>query len=290
MVGVVGSPGDRAALDWAARRATAAHRPLRLVAVLDRHWPATADGEPSYAKGHNWRTLSELRARLQADFPDLMIDPEVRVGDPLTVLLDFADSASMIVLGHRTPGNTIRGVHGSTSLAIAGRCAVPTVLVPPDWNAVQHQGEAVVVGRHPTLPNTAAMSFAFAEANWRQVDLIMVDVVRRSGGDSALSLRSRCACQQSAVRHELTWLRSSYPDVLCDITHARGRPELELLGQARSAQLLVVGRHHTGLRGFEVGSTARSVAYDARLPVAVIPQPADDRAETRCTGGSRRRA
>lgn len=279
VVGVDGSRGNEAAIDWAVQRAMAAHRPLCIVAILDKHWPAATYGDPlPYEPERNFRTLSDLRDQLRNECPDLVIDPEVRVDDAVTGLLDLTASASVIVLGHRGLGAVGSAIRGSTSMAVAGRSVVPTIVVPPDWNSIQHDAEPVVAGRHPILTSTAVMSFAFAEAHWRQVDLIILDVMENSRSGN-VPRQSHCACQQPAAQRDLSWLQSTYPDVHCEISHPSGRPGQELLRKAKPAQLLVVGRHHRGLRGFQIGSTARTVLYDAHLPVAVIPQELGEHAK-----------
>lgn len=133
VVGVDGARGNQAAIDRAVQRALGAHRPLCMVAMLDKHWPAATCGEPLPDEPErNWRSLSDLRDRLRIEFPDLVVDPEVRIDDAVDGLLDFGASATMIVLGHRGVGAASRAVRGSTSMAVAGRSIVPVVVVPPD--------------------------------------------------------------------------------------------------------------------------------------------------------------
>ncbi|QGN33938.1 universal stress protein [Microlunatus sp. Gsoil 973] len=144
LVGVDGSDDNRAAVHWAVERAMAAHRPLCLVAMLDRHSPDGTDGDPSPQDPDRcWRTASDLRDRLRAEFPDLMVGVEVRIKHPVAGLVDLGADEAMIVVGHRAPGAPGCEWPGSTSHAVAGRSTVPTIVVPPDWNEAAHQGGPV---------------------------------------------------------------------------------------------------------------------------------------------------
>ncbi|WP_370518759.1 universal stress protein [Microlunatus sp. Gsoil 973] len=80
-----------------------------------------------------------------------------------------------------------------------------------------------------------------------------------------------CACRLPSSGSDLVLLQSCYPEVRATVLHVHGQPHEQLARHAAEAQLLVVGRHHTGPLGFEIGSTARRVLHRAGRPVAVVP-------------------
>lgn len=269
VVGVDGSYDNQPAIDWAVEEALATHRPLALVAMLDRHWPARSGAEaPRPDCEPTWRTLSELRDR----YPELILHPEVRIDDAVPGLIDFAADESMIIVGGSRPGMVDRVVHRSISMAVAGWSVVPTVVVPPDWDCHPHRQQPIMIGRDPDLPSEAVLAFAFAESHRRRVDLTVLDVLEALEPTGTDLRPRRCACRLPAARRELGLLQSRYPDVRSSILHVHGDPGDQLLRHSGSTQLLVLGRDHTGPLGLGIGSTARSVLRHSSCPVAVVPR------------------
>jgi len=133
--------------------------------------------------------------------------------------------------------------------------------VPEGWRVDAHSTEPVVVGLDHRDPQPAALEFAFAAAQSRNVPLVVAHGRETPEPESAAAL-------ELAVQ---PW-RRAYPDVKVSFLDRREHPLTVLLDQAVPTQLLVLGRHSNRLRGgFPSGSVARGVLHYAEVPVAIVP-------------------
>ena len=148
VVGVDGSPAGRAALTFAAGLAGSWAAPL--IAVYA--WTDVVVG----ARGGVRRTeapatlAAEAGALLEAELdavagshPELSVQREVVGGTPVRALLAHADSARVLVVGHR--GDTAAGMlNGSTSLTLVEFASCPVVVISP---AAVPAGQALTARR-----------------------------------------------------------------------------------------------------------------------------------------------
>ena len=83
---------------------------------------------------------------------------------------------------------------------------------------------------------------------------------------------TQIAAQEEALLSEsLAGWREKYPEVHVDQRSVRSDPVVELLEQARTARLLVVGsRGRGGFKGMLLGSVSQRVLKRATCPVAVV--------------------
>ncbi|HET8758624.1 MAG TPA: universal stress protein [Solirubrobacteraceae bacterium] len=136
VVGVDGSAGARAALDFALDEARLRATDVRVVAAWQL--PAVA-----YAGGYGLgdvQLLSELeqdagdhaaRALEDADAGGVEVSTVVREGTPAQVLLEEADGADLLVVGTRGLGGFRGLLLGSVSQQCAHHAPCPLVIVPP---------------------------------------------------------------------------------------------------------------------------------------------------------------
>lgn len=280
VVGVDGSAGNRAAVEYAAREAAAGGRPLTLLLVANDydvpvpHHSWRRDDSPA------WQALTGLRSRILEVHPDVDIRCEIQAGSTAWWLLERSRSEEELVVGRRGLGPFGRLLLGSTSLTVAGRSAVPVVVVPTDWEAERHSHDPVVVGLDPTVPHIGALlAYAFRTATRRGAALRIVhalDLNPPPDWDHELvaSVRRHWSERRAA---ELTAIlrpfELEHPTVATELVQWAGQPAGAVMSNVEDAQLLVVGRRHTGRAAFGLGSTSRAVLHRARLPVAVIPTP-----------------
>lgn len=80
-------------------------------------------------------SLAETVAAVRAEFPAVPIDTAVRLGHPVEVLAELADSADMVVIGSREHRGLLSGglatlVVGSVAIGLLRRVQMPVVIVP----------------------------------------------------------------------------------------------------------------------------------------------------------------
>ncbi|OJY53950.1 universal stress protein [Pseudonocardia sp. 73-21] len=141
VVGADGSPGSRVALEYAFDDAARRGARLRVVAAaqLPEYW-ATAYGltaPPPVAE-----IVEGVRAAVQATVDEVAaarpvaarrveVTVEARAGGAAEVLLDAADGADVLVLGHRGRGALRSAVLGSVGLHCALHAPCPVTIVRP---------------------------------------------------------------------------------------------------------------------------------------------------------------
>jgi len=274
VVGVDGSESNKAAVGYAVLEAANTNRSLVLVGVLDD--PGfRAQVSPYPESEHEWDVLTRITVAAVRDHPRLRVRRVVDFGNTVNVLVDHAKLAQMVVLGKRGLGTFGRVMLGSTSTSVAGHAQAPVVIVPTDWRRDAHQDQPVVVGVELGDPKNTALRFAFEEAERRGVDLEVVHVIDVEpmlvwepvlNAPTYRHLESR---DQTHLEDAVDPLRTQFPSVPVTLYDVRGNAASVLLERSQDAQLLVIGRHYSGV--FGLGCTSRAVLHYAEVPVAVIP-------------------
>ncbi|MFW3170961.1 universal stress protein [Geodermatophilus sp. CPCC 206100] len=290
VVGVDGSAGARAALDWALREATLRECAVRMVTVSPVDEPLGlrdgAVGRPDVAGGEQ-----DVRDRMAAEAADVAavagcdavpVRTEVRYGEPSRELVDAAGPGGLLVVGSRGRGGLSGALLGSVSRQCAQHARGPVVVVRDDESAhgaVLWQGAAsrVVVGVDGSAGSVLAVRFAAAEARLRGGELHVVhawiDTLSGYGGlpwarpattlreqaDTTLreSLRAAWQDRSPAVRVRAQTIEGAEWDVLAEV--------------AEAADLLVVGSRGRSSRSSTLlGSVSLRCLTFAPCPVAVV--------------------
>jgi nucleotide-binding universal stress UspA family protein len=144
VVGVDGSRGSAAALEFGMQDALRRRARLRVVAVVPLadywggwrgtaaaytgRWPAPPEDLVANARAQAQRMLDEVAAdrTLLAS-----VDVEAVAGGPAPVLLDAAKGADLVVLGHRGRGAFSSAVLGSVGLQCVLHATCPVTIVRP---------------------------------------------------------------------------------------------------------------------------------------------------------------
>jgi nucleotide-binding universal stress UspA family protein len=144
VVGVDGSPGSATALEFAVQDALRRRARLRVLAVVPLadysggwrgtaaaytgRWPAPPEDLVANARAQAQRMLDEVAAdrTLLAS-----VDVEAVAGGPASVLLDAAEGADLLVLGHRGQGAFSSAVLGSVGLQRVLHATCPVTIVRP---------------------------------------------------------------------------------------------------------------------------------------------------------------
>jgi nucleotide-binding universal stress UspA family protein len=144
VVGVDGSPGSTAALEFAVQDAIRRQARLRVVAVVPLadywggwrgtaaaytgRWPAPPEDLVANARSQAQRMVDEVAADRT---PLVSVDVEAVAGGPAPVLLDAAEGADLLVLGHRGRGAFSSAVLGSVGLQCVLHATCPVTIVRP---------------------------------------------------------------------------------------------------------------------------------------------------------------
>jgi len=282
VVGVDGSPASKVAVDWAARNAVLHGAPLTLVHVLTP--PAVmafpdVPMPPGYLEwqqeqGRGLLDAAEQTAREAAGRTALDITSEMVSGPSVPSLVDASKDARLIVVGCRGHGALARGILGSVSNGLVHHAHCPVVIIHDEDPLMPHPSKApVVVGVDGSPASERAVGLAFEEASLRGVDLVAVHAWSDAGVFEfpGADWSTQQAMGEETLSERLAGWQERYPDVLVRRIVVADKPARQLLEQAESAQLLVVGsRGRGGFAGMLLGSVSTAVINAARMPVLVV--------------------
>ncbi len=284
VVGIDGSPVSKVAVDWAARTAALREVPLKLVHVLNPPVVMAFPEVPIPAGYLKWQsdegrtllaaavTTAEESALLIGKGP-IAVTTEMVAGPSVPTLVDESTRAQMVVVGCRGRNALARGLLGSVSIGLVHHAKCPVAIIHDEDPLMPHPSLApVVVGVDGSPVSERAVEIAFEEASFRGVDLVAVHAWSDTGvfefpGVDWSALQSSA---EETLSERLAGWQERYPDVLVRRVVVADRPAHQLLEQAQSAQLLVVGSHgRGGFAGMVLGSVSTAVINAARMPVLV---------------------
>ena len=285
VVGIDGSPVSKVAVDWAARTAALREVPLKLVHVLNPPVVMAFPEVPIPAGYLEWQseegrtllaaavTTAEESALLIGKGP-IAVTTEMVAGSSVPTLVDESTRAQMVVVGCRGRNALARGLLGSVSIGLVHHAKCPVAIIHDEDPLMPHPSMApVVVGVDGSPVSERAVEIAFEEASFRGVDLVAVHAWSDTGvfefpGADWSALQSDA---EETLSERLAGWQERYPDVLVRRVVVADRPAHQLLEQAQSAQLLVVGSHgRGGFAGMVLGSVSTAVINAARMPVLVV--------------------
>ena len=279
IVGVDGSPASRVAVDWAARDAALRGADLKLVHVLVPPAVMAFPEVPMPPGFMEWqdeegrRLLDSAVKTVEEAGAEVEVSTDMVSGPAVPVLADLSSSAQMIVVGCRGHGALARGLLGSISTGLAHHAHCPVAIIHDEDPLMAHPSKApVVVGVDGSPASENAVAIAFEQASFRGVDLLAVHAWSDTGvfefpGADWSTLQ---AAGEQTLSERLAGWQERYPDVLVRRVVVADKPAHQLLEQAGSAQLLVVGSHgRGGIAGMLLGSVSTSVLHGARMPVIV---------------------
>ena len=281
IVGVDGSSVSRVAVDWAARDAALRGTTLRLVHILTPPAVMAFPEVPMPPVYLQWQE-EEGRALLDtalktveeaAGDSRIEVTTEMVAGPAVPVLADLSADAQMMVVGCRGRGAFARGLLGSISTGLVHHAKCPVAIIHDEDPLMPHPARApVVVGVDGSPSSDRAVAIAFEQASFRGVDLVAVHAWSDSGVFEfpGVDWSQLQALGETTLSERLAGWQERYPDVLVRRVVVADRPAHQLLEQAESAQLLVVGsRGRGGFAGMLLGSVSTAVIHGAKMPVIV---------------------
>jgi len=265
VVGIDGSPGGLAAVEWAMLEGRLRGLPVRLVYALRGRYREVTERDRTIARDRLGEALKVAGSVTSKVVPTGDIVP----GQPIAALVEASESAAFVVTGSRgmtaVPGLPL----GSVSRRVA-EYAHCDVVVVPEPRAVTYR--TLVVGMDGSPGAELALEFAFQEAALRGSELRVVHayhpVVPFGAADPS----------RDGVSEEARWLTdrlatwtAKYPGVPVRTRVVPGNPVFALAATAVHADLLVVGaRGRGGFRGLRLGAVGQGVLNHCPAPIAVV--------------------
>ncbi|WP_375481408.1 universal stress protein [uncultured Mycobacterium sp.] len=281
VVGIDGSTGSDAAVQWAAREA--AMRKLRLTVV--RAMPAPTLPWPTVP------ALDEFCRRQEADARSIIndavklaegrrvggrpaeIDSQFFFSGPVPTLVDMSKDADMVVVGARGLGTLQRLLLGSVSTGLVHHARCPVAVIHSAASPTPRAVHApVLLGVDGSPASELATAIAFEEASLRGVGLLAIHAwsdaeIAHVSGIEWSGLQTQA---EEILAERLAGWQERYPDVTVHRAVVYARPAAHLLDRSEQAQLVVVGSHgRGGFAGMLLGSVSTAVAQAAQVPVIV---------------------
>jgi nucleotide-binding universal stress UspA family protein len=284
VVGVDGSDGSLAAVDWAVDEAARHGVPLRLVhaSLWERYegvTPSTSLERPSEEVMAE-HVVASAAERARRRNPDVKISTDIRPEDAAEALLNEGDNASALITGSRGRGAIAGLLLGSVGLAVAARAHCPVIVVRGDRAGLEGTHGRILLGVGEPATSGDAVRFAFREAAARACTLDAVRAWRRPAHETADSPglaetparyhEGRAAAQLDGLLRDAA---ADHPDVRVRRTVLEGPAHTVLVERSAAADLVVVGvRRRQGHFGLQLGRVAHALLHHADCPVAVIPE------------------
>lgn len=278
-VGVDGSPASDNAVAWAARAAVlrgveltllyaspGAMSPVWLdVALPQEYWDHQDE------QGEKVLDAARRVAVEAAGTHPLNIVAKAVPGHAVAMLIEYSRQAELVVVGSRGLSKWGRRLLGSVSSSLAHHAHGPVAVIPDNERPPT---APVVVGVDGSPASELATEIAFGEASRRGVELVVVHTWADLNFEfPAVRWEDLSTQAELALAEQLAGWGERYPDVAVRRVVMPDQPARQLLAQAETAQLVVVGnRGRGGFAGMLLGSVSSAVVHSSTAPVIVARQ------------------
>lgn len=279
VVGVDGSPSSDAAVAWAAHDAVLRGVGLTLVHALPGAaspvWLDVALPQDywDYQDQRGQEILDAARGvavKAIAGHQEPRIIAKAVPGHAVATLIEYSRNADLVVVGSRGLSKWGRRLLGSVSSSIAAHAHGAVAVIPEG----EPPSGPVVVGVDGSRASEFATEIAFDEASRRGVELVVVHTWTDLNFEFPdVKWEDLSAEAERALAEQLAGWCERYPDVVVRRVVMPDKPARQLLAQAETAQLVVVGnRGRGGFTGLLLGSVSSAVVHSAAAPVIVARQ------------------
>ncbi|MGV0738500.1 universal stress protein [Mycobacterium syngnathidarum] len=279
VVGVDGSPSSDAAVAWAAHTAVLRGVGLTLVYALPGAaspvWLDVALPQDywDYQEQRGQEILDAARGvavKAIAGQQEPRIIAKAVPGHAVATLIEHSRQADLVVVGSRGLSKWSRRLLGSVSSSLAAHAHGPVAVIPE----TEPPNGPVVVGVDGSRASELATEIAFDEASRRGVELVVVHTWTDLNFEFPdVRWEDLSAEAERALAEQLAGWCERYPDVAVRRVVMPDKPARQLLAQAETAQLVVVGnRGRGGFTGLLLGSVSSAVVNSSTAPVIVARQ------------------
>jgi nucleotide-binding universal stress UspA family protein len=273
VVAVDGSPASNTALQWAAQHAKTTGASLHLATVMwipEGSFSTETELRPVYE-----RVLEDAEAVVRRTAPGAAVTSRIARGVPAATLVEASKTASLLIMGSDKSSRMEGLTYGTLPLRVAARSHCPLVVVPGSWTPLE--GPVLLcVGENEQ--GHAPEAFAIQQATVRKAPLDLIHVWAASPiypaqfSDTGLVYESMKESHRQVLSGAAEYIRSANPDLEVREILREGRRLPPLVEAGERSQLMVIGRHGTGiLRELLMGATAHDVLLNPPCPVAVVP-------------------
>ncbi|MFI2488979.1 universal stress protein [Promicromonospora kroppenstedtii] len=280
VVAVDGSDRSAGAVRYAINEARLRGSGMRMVHVVPAPlpesglWPAEA-GDVDYLERTGRGIVNREVARARAAAPDLEIEPVLALGPRVAQLVTASSSGDLMVLGRETRRGAERLVARATTAEVVGRVDLPVTVVPARWQETRLG--RIVVGIKTFTSAGELLSHALSTAAARHAAVRVVHAVEVPDLAADLGVADAYADDSVAVAtrllEQVVGERSAaHPTVPVETAVLPGRPDEVLVAAAADADVLMVARHHRGMRHpARLGRVPRAILTVCDTPVEVLP-------------------
>lgn len=237
-------------------------------------WPAEA-GDVAYLERAGRGTVNREAARARVTAPDLEFEPVLVLGPRAAQLVMASSAGGMLVLGRETRHGAERLIARATTAEVVGRVDLPVTVVPARWQETRHGLVVVGVKTFTSAGELLTHTLSSAAARHAAVRVVHAvatpDLAADLGVLEAYADDSVAAAKLLLERAVLEW-SAGYPNVPVETSVLAGRPDEVLVQAAVDADVLMVARHHRGMRHpARLGRTPRAILTACDTPVEVLP-------------------
>ncbi|MGV0783995.1 universal stress protein [Mycolicibacterium peregrinum] len=279
VVGVDGSPASDHAVAWAAQDAALRGVELTLVHALPGAmspiWLDVALPQDYWdyqdQLGQEVLDGAQRIAVEAAGAHPLRVVTKAVPGHAVATLIEYSRRADLVVVGSRGLSKWGRRLLGSVSSSLALHAHGPMAVIP---HSERPPTAPVVVGVDGSPASELATEIAFDEASRRGVELVVLHTWTDLNFEfPAIRWEDLSAEAERILAEQLAGWCERYPDVAVRRVVMPDEPGRQLLAQAETAQLVVVGnRGRGGFAGMLLGSVSSAVVHSSTAPVIVARQ------------------
>ncbi|HZN17159.1 MAG TPA: universal stress protein [Micromonosporaceae bacterium] len=266
VVGVDGSESSRQALRWAVEEARRSGGQVHVVVAYEDRAGAgllSTAGAPQLTGAQAVAVIDQAVTEVKAGAPGVGVVGTTVPGAATAALLNAAEKARLVVVGHRGRGGFANLPLGSVSLRIATHAPCPVAVVRGEARPT----DPVVMAVNGSRSATLVIPQGFAQAAARGCGLVAARVYPRMK-----ARHDREERRAELVGSVAPW-RRHYPQVAVEYVLLQGSATGYLTHLSYRAQLMVLGsRGSHGFTGLLLGSTTQHLIYNAGCPVLIARQ------------------